>query len=65
MKRPMRPFRLWCVICQHEGSDVAVSVACYADGRYQSIPRCRNKSACRQRVLAQGLAWPLDERIVR
>ncbi len=58
----MRRFVLWCVLCDHEGSDVAVTVTRYRDDRYQAVPRCRDDIACRARVEASGREWPVAER---
>jgi hypothetical protein len=53
-----------CVICGHE-SDVAVSLIEWAEPinerRFDSVPRCRDREACRLRLEAIGETWPVAD----
>ena len=50
-----------CLLCGATGKDVAIGLVRWADpvGRdvFGSIPRCRDKAACRDRVEAAGEQW--------
>ena len=49
-----------CDLCGIESHDVKTGLACYADdGRFERIERCTDHQACRERVEAEGLEWPL------
>ena len=51
---------LTCKLCGHAGYTVCSGLACYAeDGRFERIDRCTDHQACRDRVEADGLEWPL------
>lgn len=49
-----------CRMCGAKGYTVCSGLACYADdGRFERIDRCTDHQACRSRVEADGLDWPL------
>lgn len=56
-----------CVICGHSGmlSDVRPSTARLREpgpaGHYAQLVRCKRADACRDRCLANGDPWPLDD----
>lgn len=58
-----------CLLCGHEGPDVRVGLAAWKkpiDGEvFTSIPRCVDKTACRDRVEADSQEWELLDKVAR
>lgn len=58
-----------CLLCGLVSStEVRVSLARYlvdveAGKPFSSIPRCVNRSACRERVLSKGEPWPVADTV--
>lgn len=55
-----------CVICGQEDRDVAGSLIEWkhpmeGEGRFDFVPRCRDRAACRRRCESQGEEWPVPE----
>lgn len=54
-----------CLICGDTSRDVTVGLVAWREpvGRelFSSIPRCRNRGACKRRVEQIGDEWPLLE----
>jgi len=52
-----------CKLCGNtKATEVRVSLARWrhpADGLFDAIPRCVNRTACRERCVAQGDDWPV------
>ncbi len=62
----MRGDGLPCVICGHEGADVHPQLIRWRepleDGtRYDFVPRCDDREACRIRCTAAGEPWPVED----
>lgn len=52
-----------CLICGHTSRDVSVGLVEWRrpiDGRrFDALPRCQDKAACRERLEAIGDEWPV------
>jgi hypothetical protein len=57
--------RLACAICGDESHDVRMALIEWKqpiDGvRFDSVPRCADRAACRVRCEAMGEDWPVPE----
>jgi hypothetical protein len=55
-----------CLICGNTSSDVRTALVAWAEpvaGRtFESVPRCQDREACKERVIAQGEDWPVSKR---
>lgn len=57
-----------CLLCDFEGPDVTVAMVRFRPGQappgrlFDQMPRCKDHVACRRRVEADGITWPVDER---
>jgi hypothetical protein len=58
-----------CLICGDLSLDVRTQLVEWRDPvggrRYEAIPRCIDRTACRSRVEAQGETWPVGSEPVR
>lgn len=54
-----------CVICGHEGHDVKPSLIEWREpldgARFDIVPRCEDRRACRRRCEDLGEQWPIPE----
>jgi hypothetical protein len=55
-----------CSLCGRSSTtDVAIALTRWSDPidgrRFEAMPRCRDRAACRARVLANGERWPVDD----
>lgn len=57
-----------CLLCGLPSKDVAVGLVAWKNpvgrDRFDAIPRCRDRIACRSRVEASGGEWEVEERPV-
>ncbi len=62
----MRGEGLPCVICGHEGTDVRPALIRWREAledgtRYDFVPRCEDRAACRKRCQEAGEPWPVED----